>query len=147
MADQYALDSTVYISSLRNADRLQALKRFLLRVGTRTRLHAVVVMELRSGVRTEQHMRALDALFAPDQARGKTIVPTLDAYSHAGLVLSTLALREGVETADGVLMADALIAASCREAGAVLVTDNVRHFAALQRHLRGFRFAASADLI
>lgn len=147
MADQYALDSTVYIASLRNADRLQALKRFLLQVGTRIRLHAVVVMELRSGVRTEQHMRALDALFAPDQARGKTIVPTLDAYSHAGRVLSALALREGVNTADSVLLADALIAASCREAGAVLVTDNVRHFAALQRHLRGFRFAASADLI
>ena len=147
MADQYALDSTVYIASLRNADRLHALKRFLLQVGTRIRLHAVVVMELRSGVRTEQHMRALDALFAPDQARGKTIVPTLDAYSHAGRVLSTLALREGVETADCVLVADALIAASCREAGAVLVTDNVRHFTALQRHLSGFRFAASADLI
>lgn len=147
MADQYALDSTVYIASLRNADRLQALKRFLLQVGTRIRLHAVVVMELRSGVRTEQQMRALDALFAPDQARGKTIVPTLDAYSHAGRVLSALALREGVNTADSVLIAGALIAASCREAGAVLVTDNVRHFAALQRHLRGFRFAASADLI
>lgn len=147
MADQYALDSTVYIASLRNADRLQALKRFLLQVGTRIRLHAVVVMELRSGVRTEQQMRALDALFAPDQARGKTIVPTLDAYSHAGRVLSALALREGVNTTDSVLLADALIAASCREAGAVLVTDNVRHFAALQRHLRGFRFAASADLI
>lgn len=147
MADRYALDSTVYIASLRNADRLQALKRFLLHVGTRIRLHAVVVMELRSGVRTEQRMRALDALFAPDQARGKTIVPTLDAYSHAGRVLSALALREGVNTTDSVLIADALIAASCREAGAVLVTDNVRHFAALQRHLRGFRFAASADLI
>jgi predicted nucleic acid-binding protein len=146
VADLYALDSTIYISSLRNANRLEAFKRFLLRSGTRIRLHAVVVMELRSGVRTEQHMRAIDALIAPDEVRGKTIVPSLEAYSHAGRALSALAVRENIDSGSA-LLADALIAASCREAGAVLVTDNVRHFAALQRQLRGFRFQASDDVM
>jgi predicted nucleic acid-binding protein len=42
---------------------------------------------------------------------------------------------------------DVLIAASCREAGARLVTENVGDYAAVQRHLRGFRFIAADEVV
>lgn len=34
------------------------------------------------------------------------------------------------------LINDCLVAASCREAGAILVTDNVSDFAAIRRYIR-----------
>jgi len=41
---------------------------------------------------------------------------------------------------------DVLIAASCREAGARLVTENVGDYTAVQRHLRGFRFVSGDEV-
>ena len=41
---------------------------------------------------------------------------------------------------------DAAIAASCREADVVLVTENTSDFTAIKRHLRGFRFVDSTAL-
>jgi predicted nucleic acid-binding protein len=74
-------------------------------------------------------------------------VPSFEAYHHGGRVLAALASREGIDVSRaGSLVSDVLIAASCREAGIKLVTENVEHFAAVQRHLRGFRFA-EADRI
>jgi predicted nucleic acid-binding protein len=36
-----------------------------------------------------------------------------------------------------------LLAASCREAGAVLLTANDRDFARIKRHMRGFAYEAA----
>lgn len=142
MADSYALDANVFIVALRNPARLARLKRFLLRAGPRTRVHAVVAMELRAGVRTEAHAAAIEALIAPYATRDRVIVPSFEAFVQAGRVLSALAMHErGPSASHGLPLAmDALIASSCREASSVLVTENMRHFAAIQRHLRGFRF-------
>ena len=142
MADSYALDTNVYVSALRNTSRLAALKRFLIQSGTRVRLHSVVAMELRAGARTEAHAEALESLIEPDARRGRVIVPTFEAFAQAGRALSALAMRERMSLAlEGPSLAmDALIASSCREAHAVLITENVRHFAAQRRHVRGFRF-------
>lgn len=146
MADSYALDTNVYIAALRDSSRLASLKRFLLRFGTRTHLHAVVAMELRTGVRSERHARALATLVAPYALRDLVIVPSFEAFLQAGRALAALSARERVDVSESALVADALLASSCREAGVVLVTENVRHFAALQRHVRGFRFRGMVDI-
>lgn len=149
MADRYALDTNVYVQALRNGVALARLKRFLTRAGHRVELHAVVALELRAGAVSGQHERALDALFAPYVVRSRVTVPTLDACLQAGRVLAALATKERVRLASAPAgySHDALIAASCREAGVVLVTDNVRDFAAVQRHLRGFRFVPAAEAL
>lgn len=142
MADSYALDTNVYIVALREAPRLARLKEFHLRFGTRARLNAIVAMELRAGVRTDDHARAVEALVAPYARRDRVIVPTFEAFVQAGRVLAALASKERLTLVShgSSLASDALLASSCREAGAILVTENVRHFAAIQRQLRGFKF-------
>jgi predicted nucleic acid-binding protein len=139
--ETYALDTNIYISALRNAARMERVKRFRLRAASRMRLSAVVALELRAGARTEAQREALQEFTAQYAERGQVLVPSFDAYEHAGRVLAALGA-----TAPS-LVNDALLAASCRESGTTLVTENARDFAAIQRHLRGFRFVESAALI
>jgi predicted nucleic acid-binding protein len=149
VADVYALDTNVYIRALRNADRLATLKRFLMRAGTRLRVHAVVALELRAGARTPAHDAAVARLLSPYSERERVVVPSFEAFSHAGRVLAALSVRERVVLANAPrsLTNDAVLAASCREAGVMLVTENHADFVAIQRHLRGFRFADAAQVL
>jgi len=143
-----ALDTNVYIRALRAPDRLAVLKRFLIRTGTRLRLNAVVVLELRAGARSAAHDAAVADLLSPYAAREWVIVPSFAAYGESGRVLAALGAREGVERARaGSLVNDVLIAASCREVGARLVTENVGDYTTIQRHLRGFRFVAADEVL
>jgi predicted nucleic acid-binding protein len=144
----YALDANVYIRALRNRDRLTQLKRFLLRAGLRVRVNAVVALELQAGARTRPQERAVNDLLTSYVERERVIVPSFEAYAQGGRVLSALAVREGIDVSRaGSLVNDVMIATSCREAGVKLVTENVEHFAAVQRHLRGFRFAEADDVL
>jgi predicted nucleic acid-binding protein len=148
VADVYVLDTNVYIRALRRGDRLSALKRFLLKHGTRVRVSAVVALELRAGARTGAQEQAVSDLIASYSSRGRVIVPSLAAYVEAGRVLATLGTRDGVDVSRaGSLVNDVLIAASCREARVRLVTENSGDFAVLQRHLRGFRFVAADEAL
>jgi len=142
--DLLAVDTNVYIRALRNADRLAQLKRFVLKSVARMRLNSVVALELRAGARTAAQAEPVTDLIAAYSARDRIIVPSSTAYLEAGRVLSALGSDGADLSRAGSLAADALIATSCREASARLVTENVRDFAAVQRHLRGFRYV-SAD--
>jgi len=146
VASLVALDTNVYIAALRDRERLARLKHFLLRTGTRLRLSAVVALELRVGARTAAQTDAVRALIDPYDERDQVIVPSFGAYVESGRALAALGAREGVDLSRAAsLFADALIAASCREAGARLVTENARDFAALERHLRGFSFSSASE--
>lgn len=146
MAPLYALDTNVYIDALRDGAALARLKRFLLRTGQRIRLNAVVALELRAGARTPALERAVESLISPHGDRERVVVPTFDAYLQAGRVVAALVVRERT-TPSASLTNDAILATSCREAGATLVTGNTRDFVAIQRHLRGFRFEAADELL
>lgn len=147
-AETYVLDTNVYIGALRDANRLARLKRFLVRTGMRVRANAVVALELYTGAQTPSRERAVSDLLDAYAKRDRIIVPSFDAYREGGRVLSALALKEGMDVSRaGSLVNDVLIATSCREAGVKLVTENVGHFAAVQRHLRGFKFAAAEHVL
>jgi predicted nucleic acid-binding protein len=111
------------------------------------RLASVVALELHAGAVTERRVSAVDELAAPYAARGRVIVPSFDAFVHAGRVCAALARHERDVQADAPasFRNDALLAASCREEHAVLVTENARDFQAIQRHLRGFRFTSPLE--
>ena len=148
MPDIFALDTNIYIRALRDPGRLALLKRFLFRTGTRLRLNAVVALELRAGARTSAHEAAVGDLLASYTARDRVIVPSFAAYAEGGRVLAALGARERVDVSKaGSVVNDVLIAASCREAGACLVTENVGDYSAVQRHLRGFRFVAADQVV
>ena len=141
MVDLFALDTNVYIHALREPSALARLQRFMLRVGTRLRVNAVVALELRAGARTSAQERAVEALLSPYARRERVVVPGVGAFVQAGRVIASLATHEAMTAAAGSFTNDALLAASCREAGVVLITQNHRDFSAIQRHLRGFRFS------
>ena len=148
VSDIFALDTTIYIRALRDPTRLTLLKRFLIRTGTRLRLNAVVALELRAGARTSAHEAAVGDLLASYATRERVIVPSLSAYVEGGRVLAALGARERVDVSRaGSLVNDVLIAASCREAGARLVTDSVGDYNAVQKHLRGFRFVSAEEVL
>lgn len=144
MADLYVLDTNVYVGALRNRDELQLLKQFLLRAGMRVRVDGIVAMELLAGAGSTEHVDAVRALISPYMLRDWTTAPSFAACTEAGRLLAELAFgkRGGRRTMAPSLANDALLAASCRDAGAVLVTNNTADFTALQQHLRGFRFLA-----
>ena len=147
MSDLFALDTNIYIRALRDPSRLALLKRFLIRTGTRLRLNAVVALELRTGARTSVHEAALGDLLASYTTRERVIVPSFAAYVEGGRVLAALGARERVDVSRaGSLVNDVLIAASCREADARLVTENVGDYNMVQRHLRGFRFVGADEV-
>lgn len=148
MSDLLALDTNVYITALRDADQLVRLKRFLIRAGLKIRVPAVVALELRAGARTGAQRTAVEDLLAAYVARDRVIVPSFTAYAESGRVLAELAVHEGIDLSRaGSLVNDVLLAASCREAGAQLITGNARDFAAVQRHLRGFRFTSANETL
>lgn len=143
MPELFALDTNLYIGALRDPDVRQELDRFLGRVGSRIRLHAVVAMELRAGARMPSQRAAVVSLTASDISRNRLLVPSFDAYEQAGRIIADLAVKERF---DGGAMPsfanDVVLATSCREAGVTLVTANHADFARIGRHLRGFRVAA-----
>ena len=148
MAELYALDANVYIRALGDRDRLSLLKRFLIRSGMRVRVNAVVALELQAGARTPSQERAVSDLVESYVARNRVIVPSFEAYRQGGRVLAALAVREGMDTSrSGSLVNDVMIATSCREAGIKLIIENIEHFAAVQRHLRGFRFVEADKVL
>jgi predicted nucleic acid-binding protein len=112
------------------------------RLGNRLRLPAVVVMELRAGVRSDEHLAAVSQLVDVYRLRNRVITPGFEGWAEAGRVLSDLARNERFTYADHEksLVNDVLIAVCCREADAALITENAADFARIARHLRGFRF-------
>lgn len=141
MPASYAIDTNVYIDASRDRAARADLARFTLRTALRLSLSAVVLMELRAGARSDDQRDGVDALHAVFAGRERLVVPSANAYAQAGRVLADLAEHEGfaLALAPRSFINDVLIAASCREHDVVLVTANHRDFAAIGRHLRGFR--------
>lgn len=142
--DRWVLDTNIYIWALRDRQRLADLKRFRVRARARLWLHAIVALELRAGAVTTAHGEALENLLKIYTDHDRVVVPSFDAYQQAGRIIATLALKERFPLSDAPrsFVNDTILAASCREAGALLVTENTRDFITIQRHLKGFRFQA-----
>lgn len=141
---QYALDANVYIDALRSQTEATALRRFLMLTLPSTWLSAVVMLELRAGARTREQVAALeDGLFRAYARRARVLLPRTDAFREAGRVLAELARPgQGVPaSARQALAHDALLAASCAQAGVILITRDV-DFVRIARLLPRFRHVA-----
>lgn len=140
---RYVLDTNIFIRATRDAEWQVQLERFHAAFSPFEWLSSVVVQELRAGVRGNDSITLQRALFEPFERRGRTITPSYEAWKSAGEVLSSLMgskTKQWPEVSRSFVN-DVLLAQSCREAGAVLVTDNVRDFA-LIAGVRPFDFVA-----
>ncbi|MDX2193698.1 MAG: type II toxin-antitoxin system VapC family toxin [Gemmatimonadales bacterium] len=148
MSERYVLDTSVYVGAWRNEDERRALAAFVRRHASRLLLSAVVLLELRAGARTDDAALALEEFESAFGGRGGIVVPGASAYREAGRALADLAVRERLAAGaiPAALVNDALLAASCREQRATLLTRNGADFARLARELRGFRWRV-ADVV
>lgn len=124
---KYALDTNIFIDSFRNEDAEAELLAFFERALPFTFLSAVVMQELAAGARTPRAARELQrSVFEPFERRGRVFAPSSAAFVKSGRMLAAVAAREGWQLVDEnpSLLNDALIAASCRERGIVLVTKD-----------------------
>jgi predicted nucleic acid-binding protein len=124
------LDTNIFIRAARDAEWQVQLERFHAAIAPFELLSAVVVQELRAGVQEKSAATVERALFAPFERRSRVITPSYDAWKSTGEVLSALIVSRKVRRADvsRSFVNDVLLALSCRESGAVLVTENVRDF-------------------
>ncbi|HEY4219355.1 MAG TPA: type II toxin-antitoxin system VapC family toxin [Gemmatimonadaceae bacterium] len=126
---RYVLDTNLYIDALRSEDGRNALAAFQAAFAPFLHFSAVVAQELRAGVSANAAATLDAALFAPYERRGRLITPSYAAWKEAGRMLSELVAPAQWRSVTRSFVNDVLLAMSCREAGAVLVTANERDFA------------------
>lgn len=138
------LDTNIFVQADRDpawADQLAAFYAAFLPV---TLLHAVVVQELLLGAVDVRRGRALyEGYIAPFEARGRVVTPSYRGWRRSGEVVATLVQRRRLSPGgfSRSFLNDVLLAVSCREAGATLVTTNTADFARI-RTVEPFRFMA-----
>lgn len=126
---KYVLDSNCYIDAAAESITLAALQRFTAWAAPGLYLSSVVAAELRAGVRSEEDREALESLvLGPFVRRGRVVTPSNAAWDALGLALAALRRTDGLQLrqVSRSFALDILLAYSCRENGATLVTRNTR---------------------
>ena len=139
---KYVLDTQLFIHAFRDPAANIALQQFHRSFAPFEHLSVIVAQELRAGVRRSHDRKALERhVFDVFERVNRTITPSADAWHQSGNVLAQMARKEGLEIGrvSKAFSNDVLLALSCREAGCVLVTDNVRDFARIRRFVQ-FQF-------
>ena len=137
-ARKYVLDTHLFIDAFRDRATNEALQRFHRAFAPFEHLSVVVAQELRAGAKRREDRRALERhVLTLFERAGRTISPSATAWHRSGDLLSEMARLEGLEVGrvSKSFANDVLLALSCREAGCVLVTDNVRDFQRIRRYV------------
>lgn len=133
---KYVLDTNCFVDADRSAPAKAAYEAFAARASPQLWLSAVVSAELRAGARTARAREVLERrVLAPYLRRGRVLAPSAADWDALGTTLATLGAREGLDPRQvpRSFVFDVLIAHSCREAGAVLVSANARDMARIAR--------------
>lgn len=142
---KYVLDTNLYVRAFRSEEDATDLQRFYHQFAPTVYLSSIVLHELLAGTASEAKATDVEQRIAgPFKRVGRIVTPTHAAWERAGGILAAMVRKEGLELkrAPKSLVHDALIAASCREAGTVLITDNSRDFAHIARYVE-FTFMAA----
>lgn len=141
---KYALDTNLYIRAIREREFATELADFFARHSPRTYLSSIVLHEIIIGAGSRTRLREIEVeIGRPFLKAGRIFTPSHRAWEHGAEALAKLAFEYGLDRGKlpRSFVNDALIAASCAEAGVTLVTDNVRDFARIGAVLR-FGFTA-----
>lgn len=141
---KYVVDTQLFINAFHGGAANDALQQFHRGFAPFEYLSVVVAQELRAGVRQPVGRKALEGnVLSVFERAGRIITPSANAWHRSGDVLAAVAKQEGLELArvSKAFANDILLAVSCREAGCVLITENVRDFSRIRRFL-AFEFVA-----
>jgi predicted nucleic acid-binding protein len=134
------LDTNCFIDASRTQASADAFAAFCARAAPRLYLSTVVAAELRAGAGKASERRTLERhVLSPYVRRRRLLNPSSAAWEALGTTLARLVEDEGLVLADvrKSFMLDILVAWSCREIGAVLVSRNMKD---LSRIAKVFRF-------
>lgn len=140
---KFILDTNCFIAASRSDDEAARLERFLQAAAPRIFLSTIVAAELRAGTTRVRDLRTLEnAVLKPYYKRGRVANPSSAAWEALGRTLAWLVKNEGItlRTTPKSFIFDILLAYSCRELGAVLISGNERD---LQRIRRVFSFESA----
>lgn len=133
---KYVLDTNCFVDAARSEPAAAAYEAFVSRAAPGLWLSAVVAAELRAGARTARARQTLERhVLDPYVRRGRVLTPSAASWDALGTTLGVLAGREGLDLRQvpRSFVFDVLVAHSCREAGAVLVSANARDMARIAR--------------
>jgi predicted nucleic acid-binding protein len=126
---KYLLDTNCYLEATRRAPASLALRTFATANSPFLYLSSVVAAEMLAGTASVRDAERLNAdLIEPFTRRRRLVTPSATAWESLGTTLAALARTEGLvlRQVPRSFVADVLLAASCRELGATLVTHNRR---------------------
>jgi predicted nucleic acid-binding protein len=138
------LDTNCFVDASRSDAAAESFAAFCARAAPRLHLSTVVAAELRAGAATDTDRRALDRfVLGPYLRRGRLANPTAAAWETLGTTLATLVQEDGLVLHEvrRSFVFDILIARSCREIGAILVSRNARDLSRIAR-VFAFEFVA-----
>ena len=138
MSRLYLIDSNVYIRAFREAAFGSALQAFHRVSLPRLVVSAVVAVELLVGAQKPDRERAvLRTLVEPFRARRRLITPTWSTWALAAKIDQRIRRQSANRTRleHRSFMQDILIAASAREVGATIITENTTDFTLIGRYV------------
>lgn len=128
---RYVLDTNLFIEAARDRQKAEELSAFSSAFLPQLHLHAVVVQDLLAGATSPEWRREIErGVVAPYERRGRVVTPSYRAWKRSGEIIAEL-VEERKLSPGGIRRSfanDALLAASCREEGFVLITGNARDF-------------------
>jgi predicted nucleic acid-binding protein len=129
---KYVLDTNCFIDATRSEVEARAFGEFCAWAAPGLYLSTVVAAELRAGAGSARDRRALERqILSPYIRRGRLVNPSGAAWEALGTTLATLVEKKGLVLRDvrRSFVFDILIARSCREIGATLVSRNTTDLA------------------
>lgn len=135
---KYVLDTNLYVRAFRSREGAAALQEYLASFTPSTYLSSVVLHELLVGASTPTKARDIQRFIADPLVRvGRFVTPSHAAWEAAGEGIAAMARRErrALRHVPKSLVTDYLLAASCREAGVTLLTENTVDFEEISRYL------------
>src|SRR5262245_9250463 len=125
---KFVLDTNCFIDASHTDGQATAFAEFCAWAAPRLYLSTVVAAELRAGAGSEADRRVLEErVLSPYVRRGRVLNPSSIAWEALGTTLAALVDKEGIvlHNVRRSFVFDILIARSCREMGATLVSSNV----------------------
>ena len=133
---KYVLDTNCFIDASRSDAAASAYEAFVARAAPGLWLSAVIAAELRAGARAVRARQTIERrVLNPYLRRGRVLAPSAASWDALGATLAALGEREGLDLRQvpRSFVFDVLVAHTCREAGAVLVSANARDLARIAR--------------
>jgi predicted nucleic acid-binding protein len=124
---KFVLDTNCFVDASRTDDDAAAFADFCARAAPGLYLSTVVAAELRAGAGSPRDRRTLERqVLSPYVRRGRVVNPSPAAWDALGTTLAALVEQDGLVLREvrRSFVFDILIARSCRQIGATLVSRN-----------------------